>query len=169
MPELKKEYDVRLTIVGNGTEMERLQNLAKELSVYSIVEFTGGQSNIGPYLSAGNIFVYPTICKEVFGISLVEAMAYGLLCVSNEVGGIPEILEDNINGFMNNDISVEGLTSTIVRAIRCLENGNYLDVVRNAKKTASKFSIKNTCKRLDAIYEEVTDGNSQCADSRSTS
>lgn len=159
LPEIRKEHDIRLTIVGNGSQINELQNLAKELFVSTIVDFKGGQSDICPYLSAGDIFVYPTICKEVFGISLVEAMAYGLLCVSNRVGGIPEILVDGKNGFMNNDISVEGLTLTIRRAICCLEKGTYSDIVQNAKETAQNFSIRNTCNRLDAIYEEIATGN----------
>ena len=48
--------------------------------------------DIGKYLKTADIFVYPSICEEVFGISLVEAMSYGVPCVANEVGGIPEIL-----------------------------------------------------------------------------
>ena len=153
-----KEYNMVLSIVGDGKERDSLELLTKELDVTDKVMFYGQQLDIHPFLSEASIFVYPSIWQEVFGISLVEALAYGLPCISNNVGGIPEIINDGENGFLTKEATEKEIASLIKKVIRMYENGEIYMISSNAKKTAERFSILNTCRNIEEELDWVCKG-----------
>lgn len=157
--ELKNEYDFHLTIVGEGSQKVFLENKVKELNLNDRIELIGGRTDVKPYLRQGSIFIYPSICQEVFGIAIVEAMSYGLICVANNVGGIPEVLHDGINGFVNKTNDISGLKIALRKAFEAFKTKEYEVLGNKAKQTAMRFSITNTCKNLDAVYEDLINHN----------
>ena len=146
---------VSLTIVGDGEYRTVLEKEASELGVADSIRFEGIQRDIGEYLNRTDIFVYPSICEEVFGIALVEAMAFGIPCVANPVGGIPEILLDGYNGFLAKEKTAEGIEVAIKRVIRSYENGNIGQLKKNCINTAWKFDIHKTVFQLEIFYQEL--------------
>jgi glycosyltransferase involved in cell wall biosynthesis len=105
------------------------------------------------FLNKSDIFAYPSVCQEVFGISIVEAIAHGLPCVANNVGGIPEIIEDGKSGFLTTESTAKGIAEAIRRVIRLYEDGGIEDISRNAKARAQEFSVQRTC---DLMEGELT-------------
>lgn len=157
--ELKKRYNIRLTVVGDGPEREPLEKQADEFEISDIVSFVGKKTDVMPYLENADIFVYPSVCEEVFGISIVEAMAFGLIPVANRVGGIPEIIQDGVNGFLTDEKSADGIVNAIKKAITVLEKDAEEMVCKEAKKTAEKFSIKKTIQALQNVLEKTLYNN----------
>ena len=102
-PVLKEFSNVKFVISGTGFKQkeESLRNLAKELDIEDHVKFRGYVPDDKlPFLySASDIFVLPAI-YENFPFAILEAQATGLPVISTKVGGIPEILVDNENGFV---------------------------------------------------------------------
>lgn len=145
---------MNLTIVGDGVERVELEKYAKELGVEGQVCFAGFQSQVGDYLSNCDIFVSPTQ-YESFGISIVEAMAYGCICVSNPVGGVPEIIKDNVNGFLTEAPDVQHLIEAIARAIEVICSSSDGVIRKNARNCAEYFSIDNTCMQLEQNYKKL--------------
>jgi glycosyltransferase involved in cell wall biosynthesis len=100
---LKEFSNVKFVISGTGFKQkeESLRNLAKELDIEDHVTFLGYvPDNKLPLLySASDIFVLPAI-YENFPFAILEAQATGLPVISTNVGGIPEFLVDNENGFV---------------------------------------------------------------------
>jgi glycosyltransferase involved in cell wall biosynthesis len=93
-----------LLLVGAGGL--DIDNCEAELREYVIthqlqtsVHFSGGVSDVERYLQAADIFVFPTE-NEAFGIALIEAMACGLAVIGTAVGGVPDILEDEVTGLL---------------------------------------------------------------------
>lgn len=82
-----KEHNVRLLIVGEGEEHENLINLINSLGIKPYVIMTGNVDNVHEYLSAMDVFVFPSK-YEGLGISIIEAQANGLPCLISE--NIPE-------------------------------------------------------------------------------
>lgn len=82
-------------------------------------------------------------------------MAFGKLCVANRVGGIPEIIQDGINGFLTDETSAQGIVRAIERAIQSYQNGRYRDMAAAAKETAERFSIAHTIENLENVFCEV--------------
>lgn len=151
---LKKEYSLSLTIVGDGPEWDALHTQAKKLHILDIVHFEGQKTDVIPYLENADIFVYPSVWEEVFGISIVEAMAFGLICIANRVGGIPEIIQDGVNGFLTEEKNVDGLVQTLEKAIK-IDSNAELSMRIVAKETAERFSITNTITKLTSILKKL--------------
>src|SRR5690606_14650279 len=63
------------------------------------VVFAGEQQDPVPWLSAGDVFLLPSE-QESFGLAALEAMACGTPVVASKVGGLPEIIEDGVTGFL---------------------------------------------------------------------
>ncbi|NNC66349.1 MAG: glycosyltransferase family 4 protein [Gammaproteobacteria bacterium] len=104
----------RLEIVGDGRLRPRLQKLVGSLRLDDRVEFTGrlhGEELARRYRSA-DCFVLPSLA-ESFSMSLLEAMASGLPVVASRIGGIPELVEDRVNGRLVSPGSVEALVSAL--------------------------------------------------------
>ena len=151
---VKKEYSVCLTVVGNGPEWESLHRQAENLGILDIVKFAGQKTDVIPYLEDADIFVYPSVCEEVFGISIVEAMAFGLICIANRVGGIPEIIQNGVNGFLTDEKSSEGIADALRKVIN-MGKEEEISIRSAAKETAERFSIANTVDRLTEVLERT--------------
>lgn len=149
---INNKYSVHCSIIGDGSIREDLHKKVKHLNLSSVITFYGKQDNVIPFLEKTDIFVYPSICQEVFGISVVEAMAFGKICISNQVGGLPEIIINGKNGFLTEELSVEGLERAIEHAILSFQNNTCYQISKEARVTAQKFSILNTIENLNNIY-----------------
>ncbi len=91
-----------LVIVGDGTERRRLELLAKRLKLSDRVSFTGWideRSKILDYFDQATVFVLPSLSEGSPRV-LVEAMSCGLPVVATNVGGIPEIVKEGVNGIL---------------------------------------------------------------------
>ncbi len=149
---IKTKYSVKLSIIGDGSERGYLEELSRSLSIDNITTFFGQQRDVISFLKSADIFVYPSVWQEVFGISIVEAMAFGIPCISNKVGGIPEIIENGKNGFICESISSEALEEKIDDVLKKIQDNNIISISEHAKKRAEQFSIKNTVDTLYAKY-----------------
>lgn len=149
--QVKEKYPIKVSVVGDGTEKETLKKLSEQLEMSDITTFYGQQKDVIPFLKEASIFVYPSIWQEVFGISIVEAMAFGVPCISNVVGGIPEIIENGKSGFLCEAISSENLAKKLDMVIHMIQNGDIDNIATQAKKRAAEFSIVKT---VDNLYKE---------------
>ena len=92
----KSGIDVRALLVGSGPERERLQALSTN-SLEGRVCFAGDSSRVPELLNAMDVFVLPSL-NEGMSNTLLEAIACGLPALATNVGGNPEIIENNVNG-----------------------------------------------------------------------
>lgn len=91
--------DLRATFVGEGPERAALTALASELGVAHAVDFLGHREDVSALLSAATISVVPST-SEAFPNAAVEAMAAGLPVVASAVGGLPELIRHDHNGWL---------------------------------------------------------------------
>jgi sugar transferase (PEP-CTERM/EpsH1 system associated) len=92
----KNGIDARVLLVGSGPERDRLQLLSAS-SLEGRVCFAGDSSRVPELLNAMDVFVLPSL-NEGMSNTLLEAMACGLPALATNVGGNPEIIENNVNG-----------------------------------------------------------------------
>jgi sugar transferase (PEP-CTERM/EpsH1 system associated) len=88
--------DLRVLLVGQGPEREKLENLAAE-TLRGRVYFAGDSGRVPEMLNAMDVFVLPSL-NEGMSNTLLEAMASGLPVLATNVGGNPEIVQDNVDG-----------------------------------------------------------------------
>ena len=149
-----ENYNITTTIVGDGEEKQNLEKLIIELGIQNNVQFVGRQANVIQWLDKNGIFIYPSICEEGFGISVAEAMARGCIPVTFKKGGLPELIENEKNGYLIDEVSEEKLANKILEILN-LPNEDIKRLRKNAIQTAQRFSIDNTINELEKQYKNL--------------
>ncbi|MDP2684695.1 MAG: glycosyltransferase family 4 protein [bacterium] len=91
---------VRLIVVGEGREKKKLRWLSERLGLQENIQWVGHQGEIEKWYHYFDAFVLPSVIRESFGITLIEAMASGVPVIASKIGGIPEIIEDGVTGLL---------------------------------------------------------------------
>lgn len=133
-------------IIGEGPYKEELMKKVNDYGVNA--SFLGYQSNVLQLLKNYDVFIHLPNWEEGFGISIIEAMASGLVVFANTKGALPEIIKDSINGYLVDNF--EDFDMKLTNMLR--DTNTYFNVVKNAKLSAKDFSIDNT---LNTIMKEV--------------
>ena len=99
---LSRGTDIEIIIAGDGPYRRKLLRLAAELGLESHVTFSGYAENktIASLYDWSDVVVVPSITPEPFGRVAVEAMSRGKVVIGSDIGGIPEIIDDGVTGFL---------------------------------------------------------------------
>ena len=100
---LKDEIpSLKLEIVGSGNSEAHFKNLSKSLGIEENVRFAGRKANeeIGRYYKHSKIVVLPSYSGEAFPVVCLEACFFGKPIVATNLGGIPELINDGVNGYL---------------------------------------------------------------------
>ncbi|MRH42424.1 N-acetyl-alpha-D-glucosaminyl L-malate synthase BshA [Aquibacillus halophilus] len=89
----------KLLLIGDGPEYSEIYQLVQDLNLHNNVLFLGKQKNVAEILSIADLKLLLSE-KESFGLVILEAMACGVPCIGSNVGGIPEVITNNYNGFI---------------------------------------------------------------------
>lgn len=100
IPEIVKEFpEARFIFIGDGSMKEELMSEISKRSISNYVIFAGFRKNVPEILKSLDLFILPSI-SEGLGTAIIEAGFAGLGAVASNVGGIPDIIDDNENGFL---------------------------------------------------------------------
>ncbi|PIP14890.1 hypothetical protein COW98_03975 [Candidatus Roizmanbacteria bacterium CG22_combo_CG10-13_8_21_14_all_35_9] len=140
-----------LKIVGTGRDEKYLKSIAGPT-----VEFLEevSDSQMKKIYQNAKVFLFASRDEE-FGIAVVEAMGYGLPVIAYNSGGIPEYVIDEKNGFLFDQLDESSLVKK-VNELTNLSNEKYLEMRKETRKTAERFSEENFKKNiLDFIKKHV--------------
>jgi glycosyltransferase involved in cell wall biosynthesis len=152
---VSSKYDnLRLLIVGEGILRHSLEAYAKRLQIFSNVVFTGQRKEVAPLLKIANLFILPSTEREGLGIALIEAMAAGLPVIGTRLGGIPEVIEDQINGFLVTPANSEELASFIERLITDLPTRDKMGEM-GRKIYTEKFTSARMINDIESLYDNL--------------
>lgn len=90
---------MRMRLAGEGPERQRLERLVDAFQLSGCFEFMGHPENMESYYSGLDLYLNTSV-HEGIPMTILEAMAHGLPVVAPKVGGIPEIVEDGVEGFL---------------------------------------------------------------------
>ncbi len=156
---LEQRPEVNFVIVGRERAMEdlvRLEEQAKRCGIRDRIIFTGYRPDALQIMVAFDVFVLPSIW-EAFAVVLMEAMALGKPIVATNVGGIPEAIDEGVNGFLVPPRDPGQLALRILALLRD-------DTLRKRmgeegrKKVHHRFSIEHMVKEVEQIYLSVLKG-----------
>ena len=152
--EEKYHRSLRVAIVGDGSLMNDLKELALQYDINEYTYFLGVRKDVLELMRKAFIFVLPSRW-EGFGLVLLEAMSVGVPIIATKVGGIPEVIEDGKDGILVEPENPEELSNAI---LRLLDNKELRSLVSsNAyKKVKGEYSIEKYTKTLLNLYKELT-------------
>lgn len=150
--ELSKKYpQIKLNILGSGSELNNLKNIVKEKKLENVVCFKGQVNNkeVQKLMSESYIFVLPSI-NEGFGIVYTEAMKAKCITIGTKNEGIDGFIKNGVNGFLVNPNVDE-----IAKLIDEIYNDKYnLDTIRsNAFNDVAALTWENNAKKYIEIIE----------------
>ena len=96
---VRQKMPAKLLMIGDGPDTAGAFELAKSLGVAEDVMFLGTREDVDQILCAADAFLLPSN-YEAFGLAALEAMACGVPVVASRVGGVPELVQDGVNGFL---------------------------------------------------------------------
>ncbi|RQW63880.1 glycosyltransferase [Vibrio viridaestus] len=148
-------FDVKFLIVGDGPLRKEAEFLIEENNASSYIKLIGEASHeaVSSMLSSSDVFLLPSVTatngdQEGIPVALMEAMLHGLVVVSTYHSGIPELVQDKINGFLVDEHSLDGITE----ALSTIKNlsGCEIDMIRaNAINTIKeKFDSEDLSSTL---------------------
>lgn len=153
MKDLPRE--IKLKIAGTGPEEEKLKKYAKENNLDN-VEFLGfkNREEIQELYQNCISTILPCNWFEIFGMTNIESFINGKPVIASNIGGIPEIVEDNINGLLFEPGNVEQLKECI------LKYWNNPDLVvehgkNGYQKAIKQYTEEKYYQELIKVYEEV--------------
>jgi len=140
---------LKLGILGDGPLKEELLIANKDLVGAGSLFFYGQQEDVGKYLSAADIFAHPSF-YEGFGLSVLEAMASGLPVIASDVGGIPEIVSEEKEGFLVKPGDSPAIASKILSL--AADSGARTEMGARGRTKSAEFTVQKMLDRYFALY-----------------
>jgi glycosyltransferase involved in cell wall biosynthesis len=149
----EKMPDLRLEIAGSGPSEDELRRHCRELDIAGKVTFLGWQRDLEPAYRRWDVFCLPSL-EEGFGLAALEAMASGLPVIATSVGGLPEIVEDGVTGYLVPPSDPEAL-ATNLRIL--LQDGARRQAMGSAarRRVAEHFSVDRMVRDVEALYASL--------------
>jgi glycosyltransferase involved in cell wall biosynthesis len=128
------------------------EEMCRELGICEDVRFLGKQQDMEEIFAVTDLFLLPSE-YESFGLAALEAMAAGAAVVSSNAGGLPEVIEQGVCGYMADVGDVKAMSQY---ALDILKDDGRLQQFKNAAKTqAQKFDIHNIVPQYEKLYDSV--------------
>lgn len=149
---VRKRIPARLLMVGDGPERHHLEEICRELGTCDLVKFVGKVKDTERILAASDVFILPSE-SESFGLAALEAMAAKTPVISTNTGGIPEVNEHGVSGFLSNVGDIEDMANN---TLKILENDDSLAKFKSgAYEQAKKFDIQTILPIYENLYNSV--------------
>lgn len=144
--------DLQVEIAGDGTCESRLRALTRSVGIENSVRFLGWRDDLSAVYRGWDVFLIPSE-HEGFGIAALEAMASGVPVIASASGGLRELVEEGLSGFL---IPVGDTEALADRICRLLGDPHLQDRMADAAhRQAGRFSAAAMSRRIEAIYDDL--------------
>ena len=150
---LRHGMKVKVLLVGDGSIRPDLVTQTRDLGISAHVVFLGHREDTDALLQAMDIFVLPSL-SEGIPMALLEAMAASRPIVASRVGGIPEIIEDGVDGYLVEPMDVDNLAERCRRLIESPDAARKMSE-QGRKRVEREFSATAMADRVVSVYKEL--------------
>jgi len=160
MRNIAARCDARLDVVGDGPLREELQQICFQSGIQDKVRFLGSRPHdeIPSHIARSDLVVVPSITTrtgrtEAFGAIILEAMASGKAVVAGNVGGIPELVRDGVNGLLVDASNENELSEAVIRLLGDDELRERMG--REGRRLAENHSWEVVASRIHNLLENM--------------
>lgn len=147
-------HDMRFVFMGDGSQIDRYRELARELDIEDRVIFTGFVEDVAPYYALMNLNVNASFGTETSSLALSEGMSVGVPALASDYGGNPRMIESGVNGFLFPPKDAQALADLLLR----LHDDRALlsELSVGARRLyQEKFTAPAMVARLEGLYTRV--------------
>jgi len=153
LAEVRKTVPAHLLMVGDGPDCGPAEHLARDLKVDRHVSFLGKQNHVERLIPLAHVLLMPSEL-ESFGLVALEAMACGVVPVATRVGGVPELITDGENGYLE---AVGDIAAQSARVVALLTDEDLHYRMRKAGRwdAGERFCTEKIIPLYERYYEDV--------------
>lgn len=151
--EVRKSVDAELWMVGDGPERGAAEHLAHDLDLMGSIRFLGKRNDVPALLREADVLLMPSE-MESFGLAALEGMSSGVVPVGTNVGGVPELIDHGVSGFLCDVGDVEAMASHVTALLS--QASLRESMAAAARRTAvERFSTDLIIPKYEALYRRV--------------
>ncbi len=152
---ISEEIDCSLLLVGDGPDRALVEQHCRESDRCDRVHFVGNTDSIEEVLVGADLFLLPSE-TESFGLAALEAMSCEVPVIATDVGGLPEVVEDGVTGFLRPVGDIEGMATAGLELLRDRElRDRFADAARRI--AVERFSEAAIVERYRDLYRRVAE------------
>ncbi len=150
---IRQQVPARLLLVGDGPELSGAHRLARERGISGMVHAVGAQEEVVPLLSIADLFLLPS-AQESFGLAALEAMACEVPVVASRVGGLPEVIEHGVSGFLHPPEAAAEMAASAVAILK--DPARHAAVGQAAcRRVREHFSVERVVPMYERCYLQL--------------
>ncbi len=143
-----RSHPARLMLIGDGPDRSAAEHLALHHNVQDRIHFLGKQDNVNELLPLADLMIMPSQ-MESFGLAALEAMACSVPAIATRVGGVPELIDDQINGLL---FPIGDVDAMATAAIELLHDRPRLEAMAQAARRTAQDRF--CASRIIPLYED---------------
>ena len=147
---VQQQVPAKLIMVGEGPEKEGAELLAEELGIEEKVLFLGNSNEVEHILCFSDVFLLPSE-KESFGLAALEAMITKTAVISSNAGGIPELNQHGVSGYLSDVGDTEDMIRNTLKILK--DDATLQAFKKRAYERACIFDIHNILPMYEEIYD----------------
>jgi N-acetyl-alpha-D-glucosaminyl L-malate synthase BshA len=150
---VRAKMPAKLVLIGDGPDRGAAEYLVRKQKLVKDVLFLGKQDQVYEKLSLADLFLMPSEL-ESFGLAALEAMACEVPVIATNVGGVPEVVEHGVDGYLVEPEDVQSAAKYAIEILSRSDRGREMGRTAriNAKK---KFCANDVIPQYEAYYKHV--------------
>ena len=145
--------DAVLCMVGDGPDRETVERRARELGIVRSSLFLGYQDDVAPYYAAFDALILPS-ANEGTPVSAIEALAGGRPVVATDVGGVPDVVRDGVDGFLVAPGDVDAMADRLARLAADADLRRRMGEAGSAS-VRERYSVERLLDDVDRLYRSL--------------
>jgi glycosyltransferase involved in cell wall biosynthesis len=145
--------DAVLCMVGDGPDRETVERRAREIGIVRDSLFLGYQDEVAPYYAAFDALILPS-ANEGTPVSAIEALAGGRPVVATEVGGVPDVVRNGVDGFLVEPGDVDAMADRLARLAADADLRRRMGEAGSAS-VRERYSVTRLLDDVDRLYRSL--------------
>ena len=150
---VREKMKAKLVMIGDGPDRAPAEELARKRAVEKDVLFLGKQNNIREKLGQADLFLLPSQL-ESFGLAALEAMACEVPVIATNAGGVPEVIENGVDGYLVEPGNVKLAAKYAIDLLSRPDRGREIGQLARAH-ARKKFCANDVIPMYERYYERV--------------